>query len=205
MSGRSLSTRSIACLPSPTASTCTSSSANVSSMTRWIVTLSSASSSLCAMASDLLDAGARVLVDEGDDLLHRRPGQEDPFHPDLAQPRNVDVRDDAPDDDEHVVEALLFEQLHDARADVHVRPRQDRQADGVGVFLERGADDLLGGLAEAGVDDLHPRVAQRAGDDLGAPIVPVEARLGDDDSNLSHVVRSGRSGRYTVSAATSSR
>ena len=33
-----------------TAITCTSSSANVSSMTRWIVTLSSANRSLCGMA-----------------------------------------------------------------------------------------------------------------------------------------------------------
>src|SRR6185436_4404129 len=113
MSGRSLSSRSIACLPSPTASTCTSSSANVSSMTRWIVTLSSASSSLCAIGSDLLDAVARVLGDELDDRLHRRPGQEDPLDADLVQPRDVDVRDDPADDDEHVVESLLLEQLHD--------------------------------------------------------------------------------------------
>ena len=37
---------------------------------------------------------------------------------------------------------------------------------------------------EPGVDDLHPGVAKRAGDDLGAAIVPIEARLGDDDADL---------------------
>ena len=42
---------SIAACPFPTAMTCTSSSANVSSMTRWIVTLSSASRSLCGMTT----------------------------------------------------------------------------------------------------------------------------------------------------------
>jgi hypothetical protein len=38
---------------------------------------------------------------------------------------------------------------------------------------------------QAGVDDLHPRVAQRPRDDLGTAIVPVETRLGDDDTYLS--------------------
>ena len=79
-----------------------------------------------------------------------------------------------------------MQQLHHARADVHVRARQDRQADHVGVFLQRRRDDLLGRLAQAGVDDLHAGVAQRAGDHLGAAVVAVEAGLGDDDSDFAH-------------------
>ena len=47
-------------------------------------------------------------------------------------------------------------------------------------------DDLLGRLAQAGVDHLHAGVAQRAGDHLGAPVVAVEAGLGDHDSDLLH-------------------
>src|SRR5687767_511565 len=91
MSGRSARMRSIACLPSPTAVTSTSSSANVSSMTRWIVTLSSAKRSLCAIHNQtsrmFLSAGgahslsvghdggagspfAKACSDEIDDLLH---------------------------------------------------------------------------------------------------------------------------------------
>jgi hypothetical protein len=42
----------------------------------------------------------------------------------------------------------------------------------------------LGRLVKAGVDHLHAGVAQRAGDDLGAAVVPVEARLRDDDADL---------------------
>ena len=79
-----------------------------------------------------------------------------------------------------------LEQLHQPRRDVVVRAGQDRQADDVGVLLQRRRDDLLGRLAEAGVDDLHAGVAQRARDDLGAPVVPVEPRLGDDHSHLAH-------------------
>ena len=45
-------------------------------------------------------------------------------------------------------------------------------------------DDLLGRLAQAGVDHFHAGVAQRARNHLGAAIVPVEPRLGDDDSNF---------------------
>ena len=47
-------------------------------------------------------------------------------------------------------------------------------------------DDLLRRLAQAGVDHLHAGVAQRAGDDLGAAVVAVEPRLGNDDSESSH-------------------
>ncbi len=81
---------------------------------------------------------------------------------------------------------LRLEQLHQPRRDVIVGAGEDRQADHVGVFLERGRGDHFGRLPEAGIDDLHARVAQRAGDDLGAAIVPVEARFGDDNSELTH-------------------
>ena len=47
----------------------------------------------------------------------------------------------------------------------------------------RRLDDLLRRLVKAGVDDLHAGVAQRPGDDLGAAIVTVEARLGDDHAD----------------------
>src|SRR5712691_11235445 len=99
---------SIAWSPSLTAITCTSSSAKVSSMTRWIVTLSSARrrvyGTLVLSAARLVqcrgrlvgpgrsnlrpldsDSGPRVAVDELDDLRHRRPRQEDPFDPDFVE------------------------------------------------------------------------------------------------------------------------
>ncbi len=78
----------------------------------------------------------------------------------------------------------VAQQLHDPRTDVIVRARQDGQADDVGVFLEGRRDNLLGRLPQAGVDDFHARVTKGARDDLGAAVVPVETRLGDDDSNL---------------------
>ena len=69
---------------------------------------------------------------------------------------------------------------------MHVRAGQNRQADDVGVFLQRRADDLLGRLPQARVDHLHAGVAQRARDHLGAAIVAIEARLRDDDADLLH-------------------
>ena len=111
-------------------STVMSSSANVSSMTRWIVTLSSASRSLCGTRLHLLDARTgRCSLMKSTMLLHRAARQEDPLDAHRLQLRDVDVRDDAADHDEHVVQPLLLQQLHHARADVHVRARQDRQAD----------------------------------------------------------------------------
>ena len=83
-----------------------------------------------------------------------------------------------------VLGAVLAQELEDSRHEGHVRAGEDRDADGVGVLLDRGLDDLLGRLVQPGVDDLHPGVAKRAGDDLRAAIVPVEARLRDDDADL---------------------
>ena len=79
-----------------------------------------------------------------------------------------------PNHHEHVVQPLGFEQVHQAGRDVVVGAGENRQADDVGVLLQRGRGDLLRRLAQAGVDDLHPRVAQRARDDLGAPVVPIK-------------------------------
>src|SRR5213593_4743180 len=93
MSGGEDSRRSMAWSPSLTAMTLTSSSAKVSSMTRWIVTLSSASNRVCGT----LHSRSGVAVDELDDLLHRRPRQKDAFHADLLQLRDVHVRNDSAD------------------------------------------------------------------------------------------------------------
>ena len=95
------------------------------------------------------------------------------------------LRDRAADDDEHVLEPLGLEPVEDPRDERHVRAREDRDADRVGVLLERGLDDLLGRLVQAGVDDLHAGVAQRPGDDLRAPVMAVEAGFRDDDADLS--------------------
>ena len=56
--------------------------------------------------------------------------------------------------------------------------------DDVDVFLLGGGGDHLGGLAQAGVDHFHPGVAQGARDDLGAAIVAVQARLGNQHPDL---------------------
>ena len=75
-----------------------------------------------------------------------------------------------------------------------MRAGQDRQADRVGVLLDRGLDDLLRRLVQAGVDDLDAGVAQRPGDDLRAAVVAVQAGLGDDDAQRT---RSRHVGRLT--------
>jgi hypothetical protein len=82
----------------------------------------------------------------------------------------------------------LISTTHDAWEERHVRPGQDRHADDVDVLLLGGVDDHLRRLPQARIDHLEPFVAQPAGEDLGAAVVPVEARLGDQDADR---VRSG--------------
>jgi hypothetical protein len=79
--------------------------------------------------------------------------------------------------------ASRLQQLDHLGEQRHVRPGQHRQADGVGVLGQCGLHDLLRGLVQAGVDDLHAGVPQRSGDHLGAAVVAVQPRLGDDDSS----------------------
>jgi hypothetical protein len=56
------------------------------------------------------------------------------------------------------------------------------RADQVGVLLDGGLHDLLGGLVQPGVDDLVTGVAEGPRHDLGAPVVPVQSRLAHDDA-----------------------
>ena len=76
-------------------------------------------------------------------------------------------------------EVPLPEQLDDAGEQREVGTREHREPDGVGVLLEGGLGDLLGGLVQAGVDHLEPGVPQGPGDDLGPPVVAVQPGLGD--------------------------
>src|ERR671928_194691 len=51
--------------------------------------------------------------------------------------------DRAADDDQHVAGFVLAQEVDDARDERHVRAREDRDADRVGVLLDRRLDDLL--------------------------------------------------------------
>src|SRR5678816_3520871 len=131
----------------------------------------------------------RVRVDEINDRLHWCSRQKHTLDTHLVQPGDVHVRNDAPDDHQYLVlKSLLSEERHHTRADVHVRAREDRQTDDLRILLQRGGDDLLGGLTQPGVNDLHPRIAQRTGNDLGPPIVAVETGLRDDDADPCHQI-----------------
>ncbi len=76
----------------------------------------------------------------------------------------------------------LAQLLDDERKERHVRAGENRQADAVGVLLDRGLHDLLGRLEETGIDHLHPGIAQRPRDHLRPAVVTVEAGLSDDDA-----------------------
>jgi hypothetical protein len=73
-----------------------------------------------------------------------------------------------------------------------VRAGKDGQTNHIGVFLQSGADNLLRCLAKARIDYLHAGVPERASDDLGAAVVAVETRLGNDNSDfLAHFFTAG--------------
>src|ERR1039458_5908335 len=125
-----------------------------------------------------------VLADEFYDVVHRGAGLEDAGDAYLFQSFHILVGDNAADQHQHIVHLIFLEQVHHARNNRIVRARKNREADDLNVFLERGIDNHLRGLAEAGVDDFHAGIAKGAGNDLGATVVTVEARLGDQDADL---------------------
>ncbi len=112
------------------------------------------------------------------------PGPKTPATPSFRQLFGVVLGNRSAHHHDHVLDAVLAQELEDARHERHVRAGEDRDADGVSVLLDRGLDDLLRRLMKARVDHLHAGIAERAGDDLRAAVVPVEPRLGDDDSDL---------------------
>ena len=129
----------------------------------------------------------RVLGDEPDHVLHGRAREEHATNPELIQQRDVGVRNDPAQHDEHVVQALRLEQFHDAWTDVQVRTRQDRQADDIRVLLQCRRHNLLRSLPEAGIDHLHAGIAERAGNDLRPTVVTIQPGLGDHHSDtLTH-------------------
>src|SRR5207302_8638837 len=117
------------------------------------------------------------------DLFQRRPRRKDALDAHFRECGPVRFRDDAASEEKDVVEALLLHQLADAREDVVVRAREQREANGVGVLLQRCLDDLFRCLMHTGVNDFHPGIAQRPCHDFRAAIVPVETGLCDDDAD----------------------
>ena len=91
--------------------------------------------------------------------------------------------------DQHLMEAL-FEELDESWEEVVVGTRQDRDRDGIDIFLDRRADHLLRSLVKTGVDDLESGITERTGDDLRSSIVAVEAHLADQQPQFSHVAHS---------------
>jgi hypothetical protein len=54
-----------------------------------------------------------------------------------------------------------------------VSAREERQANGVGIFLQSGLGNLLGGLVQTCVDDLETMVSEGAGDGLGTSVMTI--------------------------------
>src|SRR5439155_24534079 len=140
--------------------------------------------SLAPLTDESISRGRGGLADEIDDRLRRSPGREDLRHAESLELGDVIGRDRPADRHDDIVDPLRAEQLDDARDERHVRAREDREANGVGVLLDHRLHDLLGRLVKARVDHLHTRVAQGARDDLGAAVVAVEAGLGNHHANL---------------------
>ncbi len=63
-----------------------------------------------------------------------------------------------------------------------MRTGQQRQPDGINVFLEGRLGNLLGSLVQTRVNDFETMVAQCTGDGLGATIMTVQARFGYNNS-----------------------
>src|SRR5262245_40834221 len=111
----------------------------------------------------------------------RRAHREDPAHADGQQRRDVARRNDPAHDHLDLVRTLRAQSCQHASREGHVSSREDAEADDVHVLLNRLLHDLLGRALEPGVDDLYAGIAQRLGHDLGAAVVAVEPRLGDED------------------------
>src|SRR5580765_2486521 len=131
-----------------------------------------------------LDRRPDVLSDEANDVLGRGARGEQLLHAERLEGPDVVGGNDAAAEHRDVVGPLLAQQLEHPGEQIVVGPREHGEPDGVGVLLNGGGDDLLGGLMQARVDHLEARVPERPRDDLGAAIVAVEPRLGHHHADL---------------------
>src|SRR2546426_4357006 len=132
----------------------------------------------------LYAVGFDVLAHPAHDGIQRCSGEKDLAHAGGPQRGNVLLGDDPAGEDHDLAATFLPQQVQQAGQQRHVRAREDGESDGVGIFLNRGIRDHLRGLVQSRVDDLEPGVAQRTRHDLRAPVVPIQAGLGHNDTNL---------------------
>jgi len=114
--------------------------------------------------------------------LQRRTGSEDLTHALLFQLSGVGIGNNTAAENENVSEIAIAQFFHHTREEGEVRAGQQRQPNGVDVFLERRLGDLLGSLMQTRVNDFETMVAQCTGDGLGATIMAVQARFGYNNS-----------------------
>lgn len=129
-------------------------------------------------------AEGEALVDELHNVLGGGSREEYFGDAGLLERRNVGFGNDAADKDGNVGHAFVAEEFHQLGADGVMRAGEDREADHVDVFLDGGGGDHLWSLAQAGVHDFHAGVAQGPGDYFCAAVVAIEARLGNQHTNL---------------------
>ncbi len=95
---------------------------------------------------------------------------------------DVGIGDDPAAEHNHIVETPLGQEREHPGEKGHVRTGEQRQAHGIGVFLQCRLGDLFRGLVQTGVNHLEPAIAQGSGDHFRATIMTIEARLGDNHS-----------------------
>ena len=131
--------------------------------------------------------GTDICAHEVNDRRERRAGAEVALDAHRLDSGDVLIGQDAARHDQHIVHAILTEQVHHLGEDRHMRAREDAHQDGVHILLDGGFDDHRRRLADAGIDHFHASVAQRPRDHLGAPVVSIEARLGHQHPNSAFV------------------
>src|SRR5688500_14451564 len=99
--------------------------------------------------------------ERSDDFGDRSAGGEYGSHAGGQEPRDVVGRNDAAAEDGDSAGAALAQELDDSDEQTVVRTRQETEAYGGEVSLERRVDDLVGRAADARVGDLEAGVAEQ--------------------------------------------
>ena len=130
---------------------------------------------------------------EGGNLGDRGARSEDAGDSGLFEIGAVGLGDDATRHHQHVACAGVAQCGDELRQQRRMGTREDRAADDVDILFDRSGDDGIHAAAQPCVDHLEAFVAQAPRQHLGAAIVSVEARLGDEHANrrrsLSHAAR----------------
>jgi hypothetical protein len=107
----------------------------------------------------------------------------DPRHAYVGQLGNVNIRDDAADENPDMLKTRFPQELQDTGNEREMGAAEKAETQPIRIFIFNGANHGFGRLPKAGINDLHTRITKRPRYHLDATVMAIETDFGEDHAN----------------------